>query len=89
MAKREIRGFTIVINGEHVDDDGYTRCSECNSKTILVSSFCEWQVDREPFKNGEEMEPDDEMLDPVCVGEVSGHFCRQCDILTSMSYNFP
>ena len=86
MAKREIHGFTILINGEHVDDDGYTRCSECNSKTILVSPFCVWQIDSEPFKSGEEIELDE---DEICVEEVSGHFCRKCNMLTSMSYNFP
>ena len=85
MAKREIHGFTIVINGEHDDDDGCTRCSECNSKIILIYPFCLWKIDSEPFKSGEEIELEE---DEVEVGEVSGHFCRQCNMLTSISYNF-
>jgi len=87
MAKKEIRGLSICINGEYVDDDGYTRCSRCKSKTILVSPFSAWQVDSEPFKSGEEIELEDG--DEICVDEVSGHFCKKCDMLTSLSYNVP
>lgn len=86
MAERKIHGLAIIINGEHVDADGYTRCNECDGKTILVSAESGWRPDSEPFKNDEEIELDE---DEICVGEVSGHFCRQCDMLTSISYNFP
>ncbi|MCJ7828453.1 MAG: hypothetical protein MUP81_01775 [Dehalococcoidia bacterium] len=87
MAKKEIDGITISINGEHLDKDGYTRCNKCNGKTILVSAESGWRPDSEPFKDGEEIELED--ADEIFVGEVSGHFCQQCDMLTSLSYNFP
>ena len=92
MAKREISGFTFfsgeINGGEHVDEDGYRRCNKCNDKTILVYPIGEWEVDSEPFKSDETIE-DEEMQDGFDVGEVTGHFCRKCNILTSISYNFP
>ena len=87
MSKREIRGFTVCSNGEHVDSEGYTRCNECKSKTILVFPCELWQADSEPYKSGEEIT--DEDLSEIFVGEVSGHWCPKCEMLISLSYNFP
>lgn len=85
MSEREIRGTTICF-GEHLDTDGYSRCSKCNSKTILVATSGQWDVDAEPFKDGEETSKD--TPEEVFVGEVSGHYCPKCEMLVSLSYNF-
>ncbi len=86
MAKRKICGVTLIINGEHIDPNDYYRCNECNSKVMLVSSFGEWAVHEECYKNGEDTPKGTPEL--VFVGEVSGHWCPTCAMLVSISYNF-
>lgn len=86
--KREIHGITISTNSEYIDDDGYHRCNECDTKTVLVTPISEmWEVDSEPYKPGEEAEV--EICPELCVGEISGHWCPKCEMLVSLSYNFP
>lgn len=87
MSKKEIDGIGICIHAETVDAKGYTRCIECKSKTMLVYPSGSWIADSEPFKSGESI-PDDERED-IDVGEITGHWCPQCEILTSLTYNFP
>lgn len=72
--------------GEH-DEDGYSRCNACGNKTVLISSpCCNWSVDSEPFKAGEEATGD--VPDDVEVSEeVTAHFCLTCDCITSLSFN--
>ena len=77
--------YTITTTPEINKDDGYMYCGECGTKLILVVAFSDWAVDSEPFKDGEER-PEDYPKE-VFVGEVSGHFCRTCEQLTSLSYN--
>jgi hypothetical protein len=86
MATKKIDGVTVSFNSEHQDDDGYSRCNTCGEKTILVFPCGEWIADDEPYKNGEQMELEESEFD---VGEVTGHFCQTCNILVSLSYNFP
>ena len=85
MSERQIRGATICF-GEHIDNEGYHRCNKCNEKTILATAPSSWGVDEEPFKSGEEAT--EGIPDEVFVGEVSGHYCRICEMLVSLSYNF-
>ncbi|MHC4397423.1 MAG: hypothetical protein ACYS1A_17420 [Planctomycetota bacterium] len=85
MSERNIRGVGICF-GEHLDDKGYYRCSRCNSKTILVTVNGDWGVDEEAFKSGEQ-KPEG-TPDVVYVGEVSGHYCLECEMLVSLDYNF-
>lgn len=84
--KRKLHGATVSFNQEHKDKDGYHRCSECETKTIFVSTSGYFQVDEEPHKSGEYKTED--LPDEVFVGEVSGHFCPTCKMLVSLSYNF-
>lgn len=91
MGKRKVHGATITFNQEHVDEDGYHRCNECDSKTILVCADGDWKVDSEPLKSGETVESDEIVGDGdgcVFVGEVCGHYCPTCEMLVSLSYNF-
>jgi len=88
MAKAKVRGFTIQIIGEQ-KKDGYSLCDECGGKTMLVYPYDEWRVDDEPYKNGETVELDSEIADGIEVSEVTGHYCKHCNILTSITYNFP
>ncbi len=86
MTRRKISGVTLTINGEHIDPDNYYRCNECNSKTMLVSSYGEWAVDEECYKSGEDSP--EGTPETVFVGEVTGHWCPTCEMLVSISYNF-
>ena len=86
MATRKIHGVTVSFNSEHKDDDGYSRCNACGEKTILVLPHGDWLADEEPYKNGEPIELEERA---IWVGEVSGHFCQKCNMLVSLSYNFP
>lgn len=85
MSERKIRGIAICF-GEHVDADGYHRCNKCDTKTILTTASGYWGVDEEPYRPGEESPAD--TPDEVFVGEVSGHWCPQCEMLVSFNYNF-
>ncbi|KKL57401.1 hypothetical protein LCGC14_2235800 [marine sediment metagenome] len=87
MSKKEISGIEICIHAEIVDDEGYRRCIECKSKTILVYPIGPWTPDDEPFKAGEVITCEE--LDDIEIGEVTGHWCPTCEILTSLTYNFP
>jgi len=77
--------FTIIITPE-IKKDGYLYCGKCDTKLILAISPDNWDVDNEAFKSGEENTND--CLDEVFVGEVTGHFCSNCKVLTSLSYNY-
>ena len=77
--------FTITIIPEHDKEDGYMYCGKCGTRLLLAYPFQEWQVDSEPFKDGEEKPAD--CPEEVDVGEVTGHFCSSCNILTSITYN--
>ena len=88
MAKQRISNITVIINGDHIDPDGYHHCNECNDKTMLVSPIAagEWAVDEECYKSREDS-PED-VPDQVFVGEVTGHWCPTCERLVSITYNF-
>ena len=86
MATRKIKGVTVMLGGEHRDKNGYFICNECGSKTMLVATSGEWGVDEEGFKSGEETP--EGTPEAVYIGEVSGHWCPDCEILVSLSYNF-
>ena len=77
--------FTIIIIPE-IEKEGYLYCSKCHNKLMLVISPDDWDVDDEAFKSGEEKTG--ECPDEVSVGEVTGHFCQNCQVLTSLSYNY-
>ena len=88
MAEKKISGITVTTNNEYLDDDGYNRCAQCDTKTVLVTPVCEtWEIDKEPHKPGEQCEV--KIPPEVLVGELSGHWCHKCDMLVSLSYNFP
>lgn len=87
MSRKEIDGLSINIVAENIDAEGYHRCTICNSKTALVYPIGDWKMDSEPYKNGEEFA--DEDREEIHVGEVTGHWCKKCNILTSLTYNFP
>ena len=86
MGNREIKGMTITSNNEHIDSEGHHRCNTCDTKTLLVTAPCEWEIDEEPYKSGENSA--EELPDSVFVGEVSGHWCSKCEMLVSLSYNY-
>ena len=77
--------FTIITTPER-EKDGYIYCGKCGTKLIVVISDGEWSVDDEAFRSGEEKLED--CPDEVFVGEVIGHFCQTCKVLTSLSYNY-
>ena len=85
MSTREISGVTVMVGGEHCDEEEYCRCNKCNSKTMLVTTSGEWGVDEECFKSGEDTP--ESTPDTVYVGEVSGHWCPECEMLISLSYH--
>lgn len=84
MSNHKVHSFTITLNGEYTDSDGYVCCSTCKSKTILVMPHSEWIVDEEPYKAGEQIELDSE----IEVYEVTGHWCPKCELLISLTYNW-
>jgi hypothetical protein len=86
MGKREIRGMTLRILGERTGKDGYCRRRECDAKTMLVATTGHWEVDEETFESGEDTP--EGTPDEVYVGEVSGHWCPECECLVSLSYDF-
>lgn len=70
------------------------KCSTCGMRTVLVSFYGDASVDQEPFENGQfakdspEAKAGLEIPDSVTVDdEISGHFCLQCNVLTSLSFN--
>jgi hypothetical protein len=77
--------FTIIITPER-EREGYLYCGKCKTKLMLVISPGDWDVDDEAFKSGEN-KPDD-CPDEVSIGEVTGHYCPNCQALTSLSYYF-
>ena len=77
--------FTITIVPE-IERGGFLYCSKCDTKLMVVISEDSWVVDDEAFKSGEDR-PED-CPDEVSVGEVVGHFCSKCEMLTSLSYNY-
>lgn len=70
---------------ERDDSDGYHYCLACGAKTILVSAPMSWSVDGEPYKADEQIELDFE--DVELSEEVTGHWCEQCNKLTSLAFN--
>jgi len=77
-------GYSVITTPER-EIDGYIYCGKCQTKLMLVSAHGEWKVDSEPFKDGEE-KPED-CPDEVFPGEVTGHYCVTCEVLTSLTYN--
>jgi hypothetical protein len=73
---------------ERGDVDGYKHCTECGEKVVLISSPPCWSVDREAFKSGEYTRDNDDIPDEVDVGEeITAHYCVNCGIITSLSFN--
>lgn len=77
-------GISVQIGGEYIDQNGYYRCSECHTKTMLVYPSSDWGVDEECYRSGEDT-PDD-VPDVMYVGEVSGRWCPGCEMLVLLSY---
>jgi hypothetical protein len=72
--------------GETDSHDGYHRCNACKTKTMLISSPMNWSVDEEPYRADERIET--EVGDNVDIpAEVTGHFCPDCNKITSFSVN--
>lgn len=86
MKTREIHGMSMSCNGEHTDTKGYLRCNKCGEKLMLVTTSGYFKVDEEAFKPGEG-NPEG-LVDEVFVGEVSGHWCGECEMLVSLTYNY-
>ena len=86
MKKQKVTGFTIQIIPTHIGAEGYELCGTCKTKIALVYPTSAWTMDSEPFKNNETVA--EEVLEEVDVGEVTGHWCKECQILVSLSYNF-
>lgn len=55
------------------------RCPDCGSHTILATSLATWEI----HSDDDEIDGDGVEVDE----EVSGHFCRECGKLTSLSLN--
>lgn len=72
--------FTVRL-GEHCNGD-FNQCNSCGTKTILVSAPCnEWGI----YSEEERYE---ELGYEVSVSaEVTGHYCPECCVLTSLSFN--
>lgn len=67
------------------DDGKYHRCNKCDSKTMLISAPTHWDVDQEPFANGEIEAVEDGYVE--VTDEVSAHYCPECRHITSLSFN--
>lgn len=66
--------------------DGYTLCSFCKSKTILITKDSYWKVDAYPYKDQENTEDDisDEIETSI---EISGHYCLKCNKMITLNIN--
>jgi len=60
-------------------EDGNGTCWTCKSPTVLVSFGDRAEVDEEHETEGD--------IDGVPIGELTGHYCRQCGRLTSLCLN--
>lgn len=74
-----------AVFGESENSDGYHVCDKCGAKTMLICAGSDWSVDSEPYKAGEEAEdaPDCVIID----AEVTAHYCDECGLVTSLSFN--
>lgn len=68
-----------------IGDGKYNVCCRCNSKTMLVIAPAIWDIDSEPFAEGEKNHNDAGIID--VDEEISGHYCPECRRLTSLSFN--
>jgi hypothetical protein len=59
-------------------------CPHCNEKTTLILASGLWNADEESCKEQGIEYPEDGVM---VHEEVSGHYCRNCDVLTSLSIN--
>ncbi len=78
--QRADQHFTVRL-GEHCNGDS-NQCNACGTKTILVSAPAyEWDIDSEEEcyeELGYEVQVD---------AKVTGHYCPECRVLTSLSFN--
>jgi hypothetical protein len=72
--------FTLQIGESH---DGV--CDKCGSKTMLICAGSCWSVGSEPLKAGEEADDAPESVE--IDAEVTAHYCDQCGLVTSLSFN--
>lgn len=59
------------------DEVGDGHCPKCGEKTVLIVAPCEWAEDNDG-QGG---------LDVQVHDEVTGHYCRKCGRLRSLSLN--
>lgn len=78
--------LTLVV-GE-TESDGYHFCEQCGGKTMLISAPRSWSVDDEPYKADERMETEEGNCVEISA-ELSAHFCADCRLITSLSFNQP
>lgn len=73
---------------ERADVDGYRYCTKCGDKVMLITAFSTWRVDQEAFKSEEYTRDDDSIPEEVEVGEeITAHWCDNCQVITSLSFN--
>ena len=80
---------TETVFGEFGEING--KCKDCGSPVALVTGSTNWSVDEEAFDSNDDVsdalkrQAADARHDGVEIGgEMSGHFCLQCQKLTSL-----
>ena len=66
-----------------IEENG--KCPKCKGDTILIYPANSWAVDEESCS---EEDYENELIDGVDVSEeITAHFCFNCNIITSLSFN--
>lgn len=69
-------------------DGGYSYCTACGEKVMLITALSTWRVDREAYRAGERTDASDDVPDEVDIGEeITAHWCNKCEVITSLSFN--
>jgi Zn finger protein HypA/HybF involved in hydrogenase expression len=68
-------------------DGGKSVCNTCNSRTFLIIAGSDWDIDREGFEESGHNPADASDHCVMVREEITGHFCPQCEKITSLSFN--
>ena len=84
---------------EELHRNDYNECLKCKTPTLLLTtgSLC-WSPDKEPYKNGENIEDikdnklrtfAEKLSDGIELGEeITIHYCPECEKITSINVNW-
>lgn len=76
-------GNSISFNNGMIKINGYLLCPVCKSKTVSVSKGDYWDVNDEPFKEGESIIDIQSTIKSEI--EITGQYCLECKKMIAIS----